>query len=314
MASSRERSVSNCKLLIACALSLAAAGCGKGDDKKSATQVAARVDSTEITVHQVNNVLARTPNIPADALPAAKREILSRLIDQQLLRQHAVQKKLDRSPAVMQTLEAAKTEILARAFAESVATAQPKPTDDEVKQYYAEHPELFAQRRVYQLDEILVAPKDGVAQGLKELLPKARTAADVTGWLKAQNVPFNEGRSVRAAEQIPLEHLAKLNAMKDGDMALFETGGRASVVRINASQSQPVDMKVAAPRIQQFLHNRRVTEAMGKELAQLKSDAKIEFAGEFAGALPPAAAKAPEPAKDAAAPEQSFEKGLKGLR
>jgi EpsD family peptidyl-prolyl cis-trans isomerase len=56
-----------------------AGGCGKSDDKK-ATQVAAKVNSDEITVHQIDNVLARTPNITAENASIAKKQILDRLI------------------------------------------------------------------------------------------------------------------------------------------------------------------------------------------------------------------------------------------
>ena len=84
------------------------AACGKDDDKKAASQVAATVNSQEITVHQVNNVLARNPSITPEAAPRAKREIVERLIDQELARQQALEKKLDRSPGVVQAIEAAK--------------------------------------------------------------------------------------------------------------------------------------------------------------------------------------------------------------
>ena len=96
-----------------------APGCGKKDEAdtkaKAATQVAAKVNAEEITVHQVNNILARNPNVKPEAAGEAKREILNRLIDQQLAKQEAIEAKLDRSPNVMQAIEAARSEILARA-------------------------------------------------------------------------------------------------------------------------------------------------------------------------------------------------------
>ena len=87
-------------------------GCGKNDDAtdpKIATQVAARVNGDEITVHQVNDVLARNPNIAPEFANQAKSEILDRLIDQQLTKQKAIENKLDRSPKVMRAIEAAKS-------------------------------------------------------------------------------------------------------------------------------------------------------------------------------------------------------------
>jgi EpsD family peptidyl-prolyl cis-trans isomerase len=111
-------------LLLAVAL---AAGCGKRDEKAAATQVAAKVNGDEITIHQVNDILGRQ-NVRPEQAEAAKRQILERLIDQQLARQQALEKKLDHTPRTVQTIEAARGEILARAYVEQIAAAQAKPT------------------------------------------------------------------------------------------------------------------------------------------------------------------------------------------
>ena len=270
-----------------------AAGCGKKDeDKKPATQVAARVNADEITVHQVNNVLARNPNLAPEAADRAKSEILNRLIDQQLARQKAIEKKLDRSPGVQQALEAAKSEILARAYLEQVAAALPKPTPEEVKKYYAEHPELFAQRRLFSIEEFGLVADDEVAAGLRAMVAKARSMKEVADWLAARQIKFAPNRGVRAAEQIPLELLPKLQQMKDGEIQVFDGGNNRQVIRLVASKAEPVDEATATPRIQQFLFNRRSSEAVPRELKQLKEQAKIEYLGEFAGGAAAAEAKA----------------------
>lgn len=277
-------------LVIAAAL---VAGCGKKDeDKKPATQVAARVNSTEITVHQLNAALGRVPNVTSETAPRAKREILNRLVEQQLAVQQAVKKKLDRSPAVVQAIEAARADILARAYADDISRSQPKPTPDEVKKYYAEHPELFAQRRLYSLEEIAVEPKEGIAAGLREQLAKGRSMRDIAAWLQSQGAQFVPNRGARAAEQLPMEMLSRLQAMKDGEIQVFETGGRYNVVRITASKNEPVDEATASAPIQQYLFNRRASDAAANEMKALKAGAAIEYLGEFAGDVAAAETKA----------------------
>jgi EpsD family peptidyl-prolyl cis-trans isomerase len=296
----------------ALSLCLALAGCGRSDDKKVATQVAAKVNSEEITVHQVNNVLARNPNLPPEAAARAKRQVVERLVDQQLAVQQALEAKLDRSPQVVQALEAAKDEILARAYLRQVAARQAKATPEEIKQYYAEHPELFAQRRLYVLEEITFVPRDEIGAELRAELPGLRTMQAIAEWLKTREVQFTVNRGARAAEQIPIEMLPRLQGMKDGDIQVLESGERLIVVRVVATKPAPVDEAKAAPAIQQFLFNRRSSEVIAEEIKRLKGAAKIEYVGEFAQAGAAQPQPPPEAPKD---PQQlDVEKGVRGLR
>ncbi len=300
------------------------AGCGR-NGSPAATQVAAQVNSDEITVHQINAVLARSPDVTNAAAPRAKREILDRLIDQQLAVQQAIGRKLDRSPYVVQALAMARAEILARAYAEEVARAQPKPTADEIKEYFAAHPGLFAERRVFVLEEIRVTAPPSVAAGLRERIAGARSMQDVAAWLRSRDVKFAENRGLRAAEQIALEKLPRLQAMQDGEIELFDEGaGRIDVIRMVAARPAPVDEATAAPRIQQFLFNQRASDALVREMKLNKERSKIRYLGEFAAA--PASEESPRAVADnsggqntpsprtRAAPNSSVEKGVRGLR
>lgn len=270
-----------------------AAGCGKKEEAKSASQVAAKVNADEITVYQVNNVLARARNLTPEAAVKAKSEVLEKLIDQQLARQQAVATKLDRTPQVVQAIEAARSEILARAYLEKLSAALPKPTPEEVKKYYDEHPELFAQRRVYNLEEFVVEPKQGIAAGLREQVAKAGSLQDVAAWLKSQDVKFSANRGVRAAESLPLEMVSRMHTLKDGEIQLVESdGGRMNVFRLVGSQTVPVNEVTAAPRIQQFLFNQKVSKAVAAEMKSLRDKSDIAYLGEFVGGAAAAEARA----------------------
>ena len=270
-----------------------AAGCNKtGETKKPSTQVAAKVNSTEITVSQINNVLSRMPNVTPDNTERVKRQILDKLIDAELAKEEAVAKKLDRSPTVVQQLEAAKTEVLARAYVEQFASQQPKPTPEEVKKYYVEHPEFFTQRRVFNVEEIALPAAEGLAAKLRDQVAKTRSMTAVGNWLKSEGVQFNANSGVRFTEQIPPEYQKQMQAMKDGEMRVFENGGALIVVHVVASKAAPVDEARAAPRIQQYLFSERSQVALASDMKQLKEKSKIEYVGEFAASAAEAEAKA----------------------
>lgn len=294
-------------------------GCGKEERKKAASQVIAKVNGDEISVHQVNFLLSKAQGINADNAEQAKREILDKLIDQQLAIQQAEAAKLDRNPAVMQSIEAARRDILARAYLEQVATAQPKVTPEDAKKYYAEHPELFAQRRVYNLQEILV-PASAIAD-VKQLVAQNKTMQEIATTLKERNVKFAANAGVRPADQLPMVVATQLHGVKDGQTVVVDGPQGAMVVRIVNSQAQPIAEADALPRIQQFLGNQRNSEAVVRDLKNLRAKAAIEQTTELAAS----AAAAPQPAAVAPAPPpatgntdsidaKSVAKGVAGLK
>ena len=128
-----------------------AAGCEGSEHRQGASQVAAKVNGDEITVYQVNSLLARSSGAGRNGTAGTKTAALERLINLQLASQKAVEEKLDRSPEVVLAIENAKTEILARAHLSRIAAAHPAPSAEQVNKYYSDHPELFAQRQVYNI-------------------------------------------------------------------------------------------------------------------------------------------------------------------
>lgn len=308
--------------LLAAALAVGLAACGNKDEKKVATQVAAKVGSEEISVHQINQVLSRT-NMSGASPEAAKnmgREVLEKLIDQQLAVDKATENKLHRSPEVVSQIEAARRDILARAYIQQIGSATPKPTAEETKKYFVDHPQLFSERRVYNVQEIVVPTSSGVTDQLRALAAASKPIEEVAALLKSKNIQFGGGAATRAAEQIPLEILPRIHALKDGQSTLIETPQTVTLLRVVSSQSAPVPQDAALPRIEQFLVNQRAGEAVAANIKELRASTKVTYMGEFENAQSAPAAEAPvaatpAPATNAdSAAKTNIEKGVAGLK
>ena len=307
-------------LALALIMLMGLSACGSKDGTKAATQVAAKVNSEEISVHQINFALAHGDYraVPAEQVPKLRREILDKLVDQQLAVEQALAKKLDRSPDVVMALETARRDILARAYVDQLTSGLSKPTAEETKKYFDEHPQLFAQRRIFNIQEIVLPSSPGTAAELNTMLGAGKPMQEIADWLKEKDIKFTGGNATRPAEQIPLELLPKIHGLKDGQGLVIETPKTTTVMRLVASESAPVPEAAAMPRIEQFLGNQRAGEAVKSEFKQIKDKAKISYLGEFTtseAAAPAPVAKTETPVTaDKASANSSMEKGVAGLK
>lgn len=305
------------------------AGCFGGDDDKpkAATQAAARVNTNEITVHQINLVLERQQGIKPEQADAASRQILEGLIDQEIAVQKAEADKLDRDPKIVQMLDATRRTLLARAYYEKVAgSAVNGPTSDEVKQYFDANPGLFSNRRIYMLQDFTIQGDNAQVTALADRLKSTNTVQDFADVLKASGLKFAVNQVTQPAESLPLGLVGRISQLQDGQ-SLQEVGqGGMKAILVVASRSQPLTFDQAKPLIERFLTETKRAEWLRAHVKELRDGAKVDYLGRFAE-KPAGAASAPAVAVDvppetapATSPEapvmdaDALNKGLSGLK
>jgi EpsD family peptidyl-prolyl cis-trans isomerase len=292
------RSAFNLSLTLVCVAVLVTA-CGKKSDDKSAT--VATVNGENITQNQLDfatkQIVAAHPG--ASAPEAA--QVLQGLVEQRLAVQKAEKDKLDRNPGILQALEATRKDALARYYIEQFAAKVPKPTADEIKQYFDSHPANFAQRNVYliQKADARVAPE--LAGPLAASAQAAGGAAAVAELLKAKAVAVNVTQSAQPAESLgPL--LPKISSMSPGQTIAIPQPQGLTALTVVSIQPQPVTLAQAQAGIEQILWNQKKREALQAETKELRAKARIDYLGRFApgtASAPAASATAPDPASAA---------------
>lgn len=263
-------------------------------------QALANVNGEEITVMQLNDELSRS-NAPATQQEAARKQALESLIDRQLLIGEAAKEKVDRDPRVVQAIERARSVILAQAYMQKRLGTPNKPTAAEVEGYYSQNPQFFAQRKHFDMREI-VLPTREVTDDLKAVMDKTRSLDDVAAWLDQHKVKYQKAELSRSGSELPPELSAKLLALAKGQLFIVREGERSMLVTIADIRSSPVELDAARPQIEQYLVAKKGKEAAEEEVKRLRASAKIAYINQ------------PSPVADAGAPATALERGVAGLK
>jgi EpsD family peptidyl-prolyl cis-trans isomerase len=268
-----------------CVVGIGLAGCGTDVPKeKLATQVAAKVDGRELTVHQVNHALNAQRGLRADQAEADGAKILERLIDQDLAVAKASSLKIDRDPAVVQQIQSSRAEIVARAYFDKIAEGVAKPSPEEVTAYFNDHPALFRSRRIYQLQEVALQAAPAQLEAVRRFVEGGKPVDDLLIYLRSNNITYTTNQVVRAAEQVPLNVLPSLAKLRDGQSLMVPSTGGAQVLALVESRLQPITEERARPAIEQFMINERKRKVINDDVKALRSAAKVEYQGKFADA------------------------------
>lgn len=258
-------------LMLTIAASLVA--CGKKEIK--AGQALVRVNGEEITMLQINDELSQA-GISAEEQAVATKQLLESLIDRQLITAEAVRNKIDRTPEIMQAIERAKTEIIAQAYLERIAAKIDKPSMAEINDYYQKHPEYFAQRKQFDMQQLIISTRD-LSVELKAIIDAAKSLDTIAAWLDDHNIRYARGQFSRNSIDLPEQMISKLKDMKKGQLFIVSEGANSLLNAISDIKDSPVTVTNAVPQIEQYLINKKSREMADAEIAHLRSLAKIEY-------------------------------------
>jgi EpsD family peptidyl-prolyl cis-trans isomerase len=289
---------------------LTLAACDKGD-KKPTGQVVATVDGQEVTVHELNAELALIPNRGAGAPRKLVESVaLARVIERKMLSKEAEKLKLDKNPQFLLAKARAEEGMLVQALQADIQRKVQPTTREAAQKFVAENPQVFGDRKVFQLDQIQFLRPANIDQlGLKD----AKTMADVERILVDANIEYR-----RAPQQIDsltvnpalTNEIVRITANNSGEPFMFAdqpAGAPAPVIYVNnvtSTKSQPFTGEKAIAYAQNILQRQEIQKRLRDTLKKYQDEykSKITYATGYGAPVFPKAPAAAAAGGTAAAP------------
>ncbi|AMO96080.1 peptidyl-prolyl cis-trans isomerase, EpsD family [Collimonas fungivorans] len=293
------------------------------DQKKKTGQVVARINGEEISAPQLEAELQYAKRLQQNGSAprqTMREQAMEALIDRQLLLDEALRNKIDRDPALIQIIERFKTQAIVQAYLESKAGNQEQPGKAEIESYFHAHPEMFARRKVFEVEQLIIADQDFSA-ALKAVMDSSKSLNQVAAWLRQRKIAHAQRQYSYSSAELPPEVGSRLQALGRNRLFVMKDGQRDLLCALTELRDSPVAPDAAEPQIERYLVNKKMQETAIAEITRLRAAAKLEYiekpgekpAGDIDGnALP---VTATSPGKQQAVVRRSIEvSGVAGLK
>jgi EpsD family peptidyl-prolyl cis-trans isomerase len=290
------------KLRVGGALVLAGllAACNNGP-KSPSGQVVATVGKHEITMRDLRAEMSGFNSPDPKAMKGAEYQALRAIIGRDIVADEARKEGLDKTPDFALVRERTVDGLLAQSLEQKVASQVPQATRDEAQRYVDAHPDVYAQRKVFVLDQIrMPRPNDPVL--IKTLQP-LKTFDEIQAVLAKFKIPYQRGTATLDSLGVDPRIIELIVKLKPDDLFVLPQGQLLTVNLIKETKVVPFTGEPAIQFAQKFISRQRTQQAVQGRMQQLFLGAKdkVKYSKEFAAAAPRTSAR-PAPAKPAAAP------------
>lgn len=259
-------------LALTCA---ALAGCGvldRGDKARVAQEggVVATVGDVPITAADLSAETGGASAPDAATQSEINRAALRRIIDRKLLAREAEREKLDDTPDFAARSRRAVELVKADLLAAKLAGAAAQPSAEKIAAYMAQHPEAFAERKLYVVDRILLTqPKEPL---------KVRAELDsldqIETVLQSQKIKFRRSQTVVDTASAPPELASRLAQFPPNQLFEVQTGDTVSINEIREVRRSPLVGPAAAEAAAGMVRTKEAQGAVQRKLEALRADAR----------------------------------------
>jgi EpsD family peptidyl-prolyl cis-trans isomerase len=278
--------------VLALAGAIALAGCGKKQEGQAVVgQVIAHVGPDDVTQPELDNEL-RLANVPADKRSdEVVKAVLSRIVERKYLVQQAMAAKLDREPTVHLDLLRSREQILAGAYIQrDLGQKVTAISKNEIDAYVQSHPDRFAKRRLYQIEQVSFPPQKDMEQ-LAAATKDFKSLDQVEAKLNDLGIKYSRGPATLDSATLPAEMLKPLDARKADDVFFVRSRSAASFFKVTSVDDKPL----TGDEADQYA-KRQLASELARKTAQDTSSAALastKFEGDYARIMTAAATAAP---------------------
>lgn len=251
-------------------------------------QVVANVDGEEITVFELNAEMQAAPAPAGVDRKVLEQMALQRVIERKILAKIARDKGLDKNPAFLLQQRRASELILATMLRDQIASKIAQPNDGEIATYQAAHPEFFAQRKVFTVEQILF-PAPTSMDKFRQIAP-LKTLDQLAAKLTADGTQFRRGPGKIDSLQLPVDAVKKIGTMPAGEMFILPSQQGVTANVITETTIVPLTGTEARNAAINALKAERFAKAADSQFADIVKKAKgsVKYQPGYA---PPAAPK-----------------------
>ena len=282
------------------AFALALSGCGGKDDAAASLdkgQVVATVDGNDITVHELNAELVGVAIPAGDKRKQVEVGALQGLVSRTILANIARQRGIDKSPAYVLQQHRADEALLVQMLQRDIASKVSPPTGEDANRFIAANPDLFAQRKVFTLEQIQFQMPEDVNK-LKGYEP-LKTMAEVEQRVIEDGLEYrkqNAQLDTVGANPALIRQIAKL---PPGEIFIIPSNGAVVANVITNTRLEPFAGDKATQYAMALLQQQKINDATEKQLAEAIKKAReaVKYQKGYAPPkemnAPPAPARAP---------------------
>lgn len=278
------------------------ASCGTSDTAPTG-QVLATVNGEEITSADLNLELGGLRADNAAMQKQLEAAALQTIINRVILASAAKEQEVDSTPVAATALRKAEQlamiELLSKKFQDAVRA----PAREDVEQYVQEHPDSFAERKIFVVDQIIVpSPPQSLVKELEPL----DTITEVKAALGKYQLPVQSTVGVIDALEIDPKAAAQIAALAPGAVFMIPVGSTLRINVIRQTDVSPLSgeaaIAVATKQLKERQTQQQTVDAMGQILAKGRATVKYNAAYAPKPQKPPvkggAAPKQPAPAEE----------------
>jgi len=256
-----------------------------GCDKKPEGQVVAVVNGDEITQQELNAELGNMQLPEGAAKDEARNQALDNIVNRRLLAGVAKQQGIDSSPEYIMRRQQLDEALLVQMLAQRTARPMKQPSSQEVKDFVAQNPQMFANRAVLTVDQIRF-PTPANQDYAKALSP-AKTMAEVVTTLNRLGIKFERGTTQADTATMPPEMFKQITSIGSSEPFVVPGPGVVSVNMVVSSRPAPLPENQVNQAATAMIQRRNLANELNTMLKTAKAEGGIDYQQGFA---PPKAA------------------------